>query len=182
MENLHRLKKQVLLHIRQSGDNVIFKELTTATGLDAEVLSYVLVLLAEEHRVLIRVNHLREGEEKSESMADSLCARFLDLLFVHHRREHRVKFYASALCVTPRYLAAVVKSVSQKSPSEWISSKIISEAEYMLCHTQASVKEVAYELGFPCISSFGKFFKAQTGMAPKQFRTAHLNAPLPTNA
>ncbi|WP_309882612.1 helix-turn-helix domain-containing protein [Chryseobacterium rhizosphaerae] len=35
-----------------------------------------------------------------------------------------------------------------------------------------SIKEIAYELGFRNLSHFSYFFRSQTGMTPKNYRTA----------
>lgn len=99
----------------------------------------------------------------------------MDLLFLHCGKKRYVTFYASKLCITPKYLCSIIKKVSGKTPAEWINEKTIHEIEYRLCHTQASIKEIAYELDFPNASFFGKYFKAQKGMSPKHYRETFIN-------
>jgi AraC family transcriptional activator of pobA len=42
----------------------------------------------------------------------------------------------------------------------------------MLFHTESSIKEVSYQLGFEDASYFNRFFKRLTGSTPLDYRTA----------
>lgn len=165
----------VLAAIEKNGGNLSFNELKKSTGLDFKELSTVIGLLMKENRLLTRVNHFAKGACLYKSSRDALYARFMDLLFVHHRWERSVAFYASKLCITSKYLTTVVKAASGKTPTEWIREETIREIEHMLCHTQTSIKEIAYQLNFPNLSFFGKYFKAQKGMSPKRYRETYIN-------
>lgn len=165
----------VLAAIEKNGGNLSFKELEKSTGLGFTELSTVIGLLMKENRLLARINHFAKGACLYKSSQDALYARFRDLLFVHHRWERSVAFYASKMCISSKYLTTVVKAASGKTPTEWIREETIKEIERMLCHTQTSIKEIAYRLNFPNASFFGKYFKAQKGMSPKRYRETFIN-------
>lgn len=177
MEDKNSATTIVLAAIEKNGGNLSFKELEKSTGLGFTELSTVIGLLMKENRLLVRINHFTKGACLYKSSQDALYARFMDLLFVHHRWERSVAFYASKMCISSKYLAAVVKAVSGISPIEWIQKETIREIEHMLCHTQISIKEIAYRLNFPNVSYFGKYFKAQKGMSPKRYRETLINNP-----
>ncbi|RYF45807.1 MAG: helix-turn-helix domain-containing protein, partial [Cytophagaceae bacterium] len=40
----------------------------------------------------------------------------------------------------------------------------------LLFHTNNSLKEIAFELGFSDASYFNRFFKRETGMTPAEYR------------
>lgn len=165
----------VLTAIEEANSNISFSELEKSTGLSFTELSTVIGLLVKENRLLMRVNHFAKAVRLYKSSQDALYARFMDLLFVHHRWERSVAFYASQMCITSKYLTSVVKAASGKTPTKWIREETIREIEHMLCHTQMPIKEIVYQLNFPNVSFFGKYFKAQKGMSPKYYRETYIN-------
>lgn len=175
MEDKNSATIIVLAAIEKNGGNLSFNELEKSTGLSFVELSTIIGLLMKENRLLARVNHFAKGTCLYKSSQDALYARFMDLLFVHHRWERSVAFYASKMCITSKYLTVVVKAASGKTPAEWIREETIKEIERMLCHTKMPIKEIVYRLNFPNVSFFGKYFKAQKGMSPKHYRENYIN-------
>ena len=94
--------------------------------------------------------------------------KFIALVANHYTREHSTRFYAEQLCVTPVYLARIVRRYAQKSVKEFILSQVYHEALDMLRYTDAQVGEVASRLGFADIETFSKFFKRYYGQSPKK--------------
>lgn len=82
--------------------------------------------------------------------------------------------YAAALSVHVNYLNSAVKEITGKPTSTHIAERIIIEAKALLLHTDWSIAEIAYSLGFEYPTYFNNFFKKRTGQAPKSVRTAHL--------
>lgn len=99
-------------------------------------------------------------------------SRFMKLLSLHYKQERRVDYYADRLCVTPKYLAAVIKGVSGKTPGKWIDEAVMREVNFLLKNTNTPIKEIAYQLNFANVSFFGKFFKRYSGMSPQRYRMA----------
>jgi AraC family transcriptional regulator, transcriptional activator of pobA len=93
--------------------------------------------------------------------------KFIALVANHYTREHSTRFYAERLCVTPVYLARIVRRYAQKSVKEFILSQVYHEALDLLRYTDAKVGEVASRLGFADIETFSKFFKRYNGQSPK---------------
>ncbi len=102
--------------------------------------------------------------------ADELVSQFMHLIAENFKEKHRLDFYADKLCVTPKYLSAVTRTVTNKSASKLIAFFLIGEAKKMLIASEMSISQVAMELGFPNQSSFGKFFKKEEGMSPSEFK------------
>jgi len=82
--------------------------------------------------------------------------------------------YAEALSVHVNYLNSAVKEITGKPTSIHIADRIISEAKALLQHTDWSIAEIAYSLGFEYPTYFNNFFKKKTGQVPKTVRAAHL--------
>lgn len=114
MEDKNSATTIVLAAIERNGGNLSFNELEKSTGLSFVELSNIIGQLMKENRLLARVNHFAGSACLYKSSKDALYARFMDLLFVHHRWERSVAFYASKMCITSKYLTAVVKAASGK--------------------------------------------------------------------
>lgn len=78
--------------------------------------------------------------------------------------------YADKLSVHVNHLNAAVQEVTGKSTTSIINEKIVTEARSLLRHTDWSVAEIAYGLGFEYASYFNNFIKKHTGLTPLQIR------------
>lgn len=96
---------------------------------------------------------------------------FLALLQTHYRRERTVAFYASQLCISPKYLSLIVRDVTGHTAAEIIDQYVINEAKNMLRFSGYTIQQVAYKLNFANQSAFGKYFKHITGHSPSAFRS-----------
>lgn len=92
-----------------------------------------------------------------------LVRQFMHLLRKNVQHKKRVSDYARDLYVTPGYLNQVIKKVSGYTASHHIQQYIILQAKRQALHGKASMKEVAYDLGFSDVSHFSKFFKNNSG-------------------
>ncbi len=121
---------------------------------------------------MIRLFQREEDEETIPGMNRNkqLFNKFMALLKLHHACARGVKFYADKLCLTPNYLSGVIKEYTGKTATEWVNEYVILEAKIMLKDSELSISEIAYKLHFPSQSAFGKYFKQQTGVGPKQYR------------
>ena len=81
----------------------------------------------------------------------------------HLTEQRNVHTIAEELAITPSNLYGVVKEFSGLSPKEWITNRLIHEAQRKLYYSSLSVKELAYELGFNDPDYFSRLFKKRTG-------------------
>lgn len=104
------------------------------------------------------------------SRAYAVFEAFVRLLSDNFRTERDVAWYADKLCITPKYLSEVSKSVSGNTARQWIINFVLLEAKVLLQETDLSVKEIAQRLGFPNQSFFGKYFKNSAGISPSAYK------------
>jgi len=102
--------------------------------------------------------------------ANNHFQRFLDLLHSVEVKHRTVEWYASELCITPKYLSAVCKKNSGKTANEWITEHVLEDIRYYLKQTDYSIKQICNQTGFPNPSFFGKYVKEHLGTTPAQFR------------
>ncbi|WPP48740.1 helix-turn-helix domain-containing protein [Catalinimonas niigatensis] len=88
-----------------------------------------------------------------------LVNKFLNLLDKNYTSKKLVGDYAAELCITPSYMNEIVKKATGIPASEHIKKRIILEAKRQALYTKASMKEIAFNLGFTDPSHFSKFFK-----------------------
>ena len=101
---------------------------------------------------------------------DETFIRLIGLIEQNFRSQRGVEFYADKLCLSPKYLSNLSKSVSGYTVQELVFKAIVREAISLLKNTQKTVLEISEELNFPNASYFGTFFRKQTGMSPMQMR------------
>lgn len=113
-----------------------------------------------------------EGAFKDFEVYNSnpIISKFLHLIDIHFKTERSVSFYAEKLNISANYLNIVCKKNLNASASSLIQDRILLESKRLLKVSEMSVKDIVYDLGFYDHASFSKFFKAQTGMTPSQFK------------
>ena len=136
---------------------------------DDALRSHLNLLLIATCRLLEK----RDGGMTEETKEKSLVRRLRALVERNFHAIHAVTAYANSLSVTPGHLNEVTKSVTGKTVSGLIQERIILEAKRLLAHSDRSVKEIAYALGFDDPSYFTRFFRERAGAAPLAFRERH---------
>ncbi|WP_229249266.1 helix-turn-helix domain-containing protein [Dyadobacter sandarakinus] len=81
-----------------------------------------------------------------------------------------VQFLAEQLNVSASYLSDMLRSLTGQNAQQHIHNHLIEKAKEQLSTTQASISEIAYDLGFEHPPSFSKLFKLKTNMSPLDFR------------
>ena len=108
--------------------------------------------------------------DRPQTRAESFFTRFIKMVEEHCKHERRVGWYALQLGITPKYLSEAVKSVSKRTPNQWIDNYVLMEIRGMLKNSTKSVKEISNEMNFPNQSFMGRFFKEHMGMTPREYR------------
>lgn len=116
------------------------------------------------------IYQLQQNRDPKKSRAEAIFTDFINLLKDHFRHERRVSWYAEQLCITPKYLSETVKSVSKRTPNEWIDNYVTLEIRVLLKNSTMSIKEISQTLHFPNQSFLGKYFKEHIGMSPSKYR------------
>lgn len=78
--------------------------------------------------------------------------------------------YANRLSVHVNHLNKVIKEVTGRTTTEWIAERLIKECSQYLLHSNLSISEIAFSLGFETVSYFSKFYRKHTGKSPTDVR------------
>lgn len=101
--------------------------------------------------------------------------QFIRLISENFKHERCVEWYSSEMCLTPKHLSEVVKSVSGRTAGQWITSFVMIETKTLLKNSSLTIKEIALRMNFPNQSFLGKYFKNITGMSPSEYRKLALS-------
>ncbi len=82
----------------------------------------------------------------------------------------KVADYALELGVSQNHLNDTIKAITGRSAGQLIRNQLIKLATMCLMHSDKSISEIAYALGFEDPSYFARYYKKQTGRAPSEFR------------
>jgi AraC family transcriptional activator of pobA len=128
------------------------------------------LLTALLHLVAGMLSSTAPGTQAGTTRGEALLAGFNQLLRQHFTTWKQPAQYAEALAVTPSHLNDTVKARSGASVSTHLQTRTILEAKRLLYHSDQSVKQIGYALGYDEPVYFGKLFKKVTGLTPQQFR------------
>lgn len=147
-------------------DNVLQMEENTFSLYEKKLL-----LLALTYRICSLYNRkfITAGQEAG-GRKNEIFIRLVQLIEKYYMQERGVEFYADKLCLSPKYLSAISKSVCGYTVQELVFKAIIRKSISMLKNTQKDIQEISNEFGFPNASYFGTFFRKQMGMSPQQYR------------
>lgn len=121
---------------------------------------------------LVSLGRLRETNMEASgcNRYEMMMMRFTQPLDRYYLQERRIAWYASELCVAPKYLSECAKRATGHTAGWWIDHYLMRDAVRMLRQKRLSVKTIAFRLGFEDPSTFGKWFKRLKGLSPAHYR------------
>jgi len=123
---------------------------------------------------LIQCSVLSQGSSSQfDESSSTICLvrDFRNMVDQKYHEWHKLSRYADELHITAKHLSQTVKSYTGRTGKDYIQDRILLEAKRLLFHTNLSIKEVAYQLGYQEPLHFSGFFKKQTGQSPTEFRS-----------
>jgi len=99
-----------------------------------------------------------------------IAIEFKKLVYMHHRENKSVSFYAKELTVSGNYLNRCVKAVFNKTSKDMITEIRIIQSQLLLWDKSKDISEICYELNFEDPSYFSRIFKKLIGYTPTEYR------------
>lgn len=81
-----------------------------------------------------------------------------------------VAYFADKCCYSPKYFGELVKTEMGKTAKEFINERVLRNAKQLLEDESLTITRVSERLGFEYPQHFVRFFKAQTGRTPSDYR------------
>ena len=158
-------RKTMMFHIIHSYLKVMIKERHDFYR-DMIIFEYVKIFLYEACHIFDET----QSESNVRKKDRNITSRFFILIEEGFKENRKVEAYADMIGISPKHLANVIKKTTGKYPSEWLENYVLLESKKLLRSTDNSIQTISYDLNFATPSHFVKFFKARTGMTPKEFR------------
>lgn len=157
-------------------------EVGRPSSVQARVVAALLVVLLLRLRAAFWDDYepAAEGDRGSaivEAFKRDLEGRLRALVAGEAASPPSVADLAGAQGLHPNYLSTVVKAKTGRTVGDWTAEKLAAEARALLGGSRASVKGVAYALGFREPTSFSRFFRRETGETPSAFRRGRVALP-----
>lgn len=116
--------------------------------------------------------YVHDAQQQKSLMTgqQEVCEKFISLASENFKTHRDIGFYADKLCITKKYLSALLKQETGMTALEWIERFVVLYAKGCLSSTIMTVQEISDDLDFPSQSVFGKYFKRVEGLSPKAYR------------
>ena len=132
----------------------------------SNLLSIILLMIGESHA------NSQSGNTFSLSPNEQLFNRFYEAIIQHHRESHEMAFYARICCLSPKHFSEIIKKDTGISPKGWITYFLVTRAKSLLdSREDHTIQQIGNLLGFDAQSSFARFFKKETGISPREYRS-----------
>jgi AraC family transcriptional activator of pobA len=129
-----------------------------------------LILKALLKVFLLKLIRIKEHVFTTQDVNQKRVYEFMMLLEENYQEERTADFYASQLGISGKRLNQILKEKLDKTGMQLIHDRIILEAKRKIIHSEYTLKEIAYDLGFTDRPYFSRFFKKQTGSSPEDFQ------------
>ena len=129
------------------------------------------IILAYLNLLLSELNSAYFKNEPVEILNSNLSkfVEFKLMVEIHLTKQPSINTIAEKLALTTNSLYRLVKEYSGTSPKDFVTNRLMIEAQRKLRYSTISVKELAYELGFNDPDYFSRLFKKSTGKSVSEF-------------
>ena len=100
-----------------------------------------------------------------------LMNRFIEMLERGDYRTHRdIAYYADKLCVTPKYLSEICKSISGCAAAYWINRYTSVEISRLLRERSLTLADIAYRFDFSSTAYLSRYIRQNLGASASEIR------------
>ena len=128
-----------------------------------------ITISAHIHRILAELA-MYEPSGKNRSHRTEIANKALQLIDRHYSKALSILDIAEQLGVSKSSLCHIFKAETGFSPYDYIITKRIDQAKYLLRKMDLTISEISYQIGFQSESHFTKTFRERVGMSPTEFR------------
>jgi AraC-like DNA-binding protein len=124
------------------------------------------IILAYLNSLLVELNSAYFKNKEPIHILNSNLSKFIEFKLAvetHLTEQPSINSIAEKLALSTNSLYRIVKEYSGVSPKDFLTNRLMIEAQRKLHYSKLSVKELAYELGFNDPDYFSRLFKKCTG-------------------
>jgi len=124
------------------------------------------IILAYLNSLMVELNSAYFKNKEPINILNTNLSKFIEfklMVETHLTEQPSINTIAEKLALTTNSLYRIVKEYSGISPKDFLTNRLMIEAQRKLHYSNLSVKELAYELGFNDPDYFSRLFKKCTG-------------------
>ena len=111
------------------------------------------------------------GQDVISSQSANIMSRFFRLLDSGlYRKNREVSFYASELCVSPKYLSEVCRKTSGHSANFWVNRYTSLEISRLLRDKSLTFVQITDMFNFSSQAYFSRYVQRNLGKVPSEYR------------
>lgn len=119
---------------------------------------------------LLKLIQLKEHHFTLQDINEKRVYEFMLMLEMNYQEKRSAEFYANELGISAKRLNQILKDKLDKTAVQLIHDRLILEAKRQIIHSENTIKEIAYNLGFKDHSYFSRFFKLHADQTPQEFQ------------
>jgi AraC family transcriptional regulator len=168
---------QLSLSRRSGFQDALLKQIGFALWRELEQSAPAGKLYAQTAAQMLAVHLLRyyisapiRTNDVSQALTERQVKRVRDFVMADLRQDLSLEALAEQVSLSPYHFARSFRQTTGESPHQFVLSRRIEKAQYLLKETQASLAFVALESGFANQSHLTHIFKRHLGLTPKTYR------------
>jgi AraC family transcriptional activator of pobA len=128
------------------------------------------MILHQLHLLMVHLSRLYAATSPAPFAAVSLVRRFRQAVERSFPASMLVRDYAQALAVTTSHLNESLRLETGLTAGDLIRARLLLEAKRLLLHSELTMAEIGYELGFNDPSYFSRFVRQEHKTSPAELR------------
>lgn len=150
-----------------------FNGIFDAMKKDSEGKYYLVLSMLCGFYGILSEKHLYTGTAIETSEASHKLKKVLNYIYTSYEKPITIYDMSVIAGLSPKYFCTYFKSMTGKSPMDYLRLYRIECASKLLINTDDSVTAIAFSSGFNDLSYFIKTFKKLKGISPRTFRKIH---------
>lgn len=170
--NFLKLTPDLLVKFKSIFDQIESKNMSSDINRLDVIRYYIRIILYEAEEIY---RHQSHAHKTTYTQAENITRKFKQLLKENFIKHREVQYYADRLYITSKHLSQTLKGHTGKTASDWINEIVVLEAKVLLQNNENTITQISEHLNFSNSSFFGKFFKRNTTLNPKEYRNNNQN-------
>ena len=132
------------------------------------------MLLYRNKAIMEMAGYIRD--QRTNPSASNYSERCKDYIRKHYREKIYLQDIADSLGLSPTYLSRRFSKDTGECVQDYINRIRVYHASNLLLYSDRTLSEIAFYVGFPNQSYFGKIFKKFRNMSPKAYQDRYRSA------
>jgi AraC family transcriptional regulator len=139
-------------------------------SVDGRLFAELAAHLLAVHLLRHYATHTYRVREYSGGLSGQKLRRVMELIHEHLEKDLKLGELAATVGASPYHFARLFKQSTGHTPHQYVITCRIERAKHLLAHTDLSIAEIAYRVGFASQSHFTTHFRKLLATTPKAYR------------